>query len=90
MGVMPMPSKEEIGDNEVLVQILSEPDGLGRQRFVAFWAKDYLTPNGVAGQVFDARLDDFTARNDRRRLKTREWLPAPENGAFTSDRLGGK
>lgn len=86
-----MPTSEEIADNEILVLVESESDRQGRCRFVAFWRDQTgVKLNGVAGQMFHADLDEFTAQNDRQNLKTRHWIPASENAAFATDRLGDK
>ena len=71
----PMPTRDEIGANEVFVQVRSGPDHLGRVQFTAFWLDDYLPPNGVRGQVFNTLLDEYIARCEQDGRKVRRWTP---------------
>lgn len=49
-----------VGENEYVVRIPEgqTPDGEGRIRFAAYW-RDDSAPQGVRGQVFYKRLEDF-------------------------------
>lgn len=51
----------------VLVQLLTEPDELGRVTFYAYWHADYIPScdGKVRGQVFVTRLDAFAEREAR-------------------------
>ncbi len=55
------------GPDEMLVEVTpgEKPDGGGRVQFTAFWIDSTgLTPTGVRAQVFNTRLDEFTAREE--------------------------
>jgi hypothetical protein len=61
-----IPREEDLADNAMAIRIIGDLDDLGHARFTAFWREDYLlTPAGVRGQVFHARLADFVRRNTR-------------------------
>lgn len=59
-----VPDPSEFRDPaEKIVHINTAPDGRGHQRFTVFWLTDQpWVPNGVRGQVFNADLAAFTAR----------------------------
>lgn len=60
----PVPAKEDLDADEVTIRIHDDFDDLGRCQFTAFWLEDYLTPDGVRGQVFFANLADWVRRTD--------------------------
>ena len=71
-----MPSRDEIGPNDVLVQTLTKPDSRGRVRFAAFWLDDdHAVKPGVRGQVFYTSLAKFTDRAEKAGEKVRHWTP---------------
>lgn len=57
-------------NDEVIIEIMSSPDSMGRQMFRAYWRADNIGPTcnqrGVRGQVFHTPVDHFTAREQRR------------------------
>lgn len=71
----PMPIVDELGPNDVFVQVHTEPDGQDRVQFTAFWRDDYLPPAGVRGEVFHTSLEKFTARCEKAGEKVRHWNP---------------
>ncbi len=48
----------EVKPNEYVVRVMTEPDGMDRVRFAAFWLCEV---QGVRGQMFHTQLDKFTA-----------------------------
>lgn len=51
-------------DREILVDLGSGPDTLGRFQFTAYWLTDQgWVPGGVRGQVFHTVLTAWVARN---------------------------
>jgi hypothetical protein len=74
------------GKDEIVVQAVGVPDGLGRVMFFAHWQD--LTPpdaggptDGIRGQIFDTNLDDFMIREHAKGKTLRyidhepEWEP---------------
>jgi hypothetical protein len=75
------------GKDEIVVQAVGVPDGLGRVMFFAHWQD--LTPpdaggptDGIRAQIFDVNLDDFMIRQHAQGKTVRyvdhepEWEPA--------------
>lgn len=76
-----IPRRDEIGPNEVLVQVLTEPDSRDRLQFAAFWLDDdHAVKPGVRGQVFHTSLAKFTAECEKAGQKVRRW--SPEEGVL--------
>lgn len=57
-----IPGREDLTENEVVIAATSPVDDLGRAQFHAFWLDDYLTPDGVRGQVFHTDVAAFVRR----------------------------
>jgi len=60
----PLPLPETIPAGEMWVDVLTRPDGFGRQTFFVYWPEDrrWLGGGLVAGQIHVGRLDEFAAR----------------------------
>jgi hypothetical protein len=79
MGTRPTASgqlPESVERGEMVIDIRTEPDELGRGRFCACWRDPSSpaaggSPGYVRGEVFYADLDQFTARNPGTRITIR-------------------
>lgn len=82
-----MPSKEDVANNTIVLQVTGDKDSMGRRQFYAWWF-DPCTPaeggppDHVRGQVFHTYVEDFVKRsrqNGRRVVgkdeRSREAIP---------------
>jgi hypothetical protein len=61
---MAMGKGQFYSDQEVCIEVHSEPDNFGRQQFTAMWLDDneWRGGSGVHGQVFFTDLSEFVSK----------------------------